>query len=158
MLPRFNALMINMAGLDGVESGNRDYQLAARYRKSLMEWFSELDKLGKRIKIQPPGTPTINRLHSALHLSIITYLQTHMFTLQLMPKLRTNAPPPAATPEVLAARAQLPVLREQRALVVGYLDDARRRRRLEDAAALKESVDELDVEIAMLEEAAHPPI
>ncbi|KAJ3169758.1 carboxypeptidase Y-deficient [Geranomyces variabilis] len=159
MLPKFNALLMSMANRAVVKYEDNDYQVASKYRKSLMEWFSELDKLGKRIKLQQAATgsskptSTTVRLLSALHLAIITYLQTHMFTLQLMPKVSTAAAGSKPLPPTPATRdpAQLAVLKDQRALVQGFLDDALRRRRFEDAAALQESLDELDREIEIAE-------
>ncbi|KAJ3160596.1 carboxypeptidase Y-deficient [Geranomyces michiganensis] len=157
MLPKFNALLMSMSNRSAVRYEDNDYQIASKYRKSLMEWFSELDKLGKRIKAQQsatgPSKPTSTtaRLLSALHLAIITYLQTHMFTLQLMPKVSTavagSKPLPPTPMSSAMDPAQLAVLVDQRALVQGFLDDALRRRRFEDAAALQESLDELDREI-----------
>ncbi|TPX60854.1 hypothetical protein PhCBS80983_g01517 [Powellomyces hirtus] len=152
LLPKFNGLLMTMSNRAVVEYEDSDYQLASRYRKSLMEWFSELDKLGKRIKLHPTSSKTTTRVLNALHLSIITYLQTHMFTLQLMPKVGAPAPPPkdsATSAFPTMDPAQLAVLQEQRKLVQGFLDDALRRRRFEDAAALRESLDELDREIKL---------
>ncbi|KAJ1974932.1 carboxypeptidase Y-deficient [Dimargaris xerosporica] len=63
--------------------------------------------------------------------------------------LNANAAPLADS--TVADRDRLEVLREQRQLVNGYLQDAVRRRKLEDAQILRDSLAELDSEIAQLE-------
>ncbi|KAJ1734582.1 carboxypeptidase Y-deficient [Coemansia biformis] len=47
--------------------------------------------------------------------------------------------------------ASLGVLRDQRQRVLGYIGDAQRGRRLEDAASLQASLDDLDVELSLIE-------
>ncbi|KAI8825233.1 FYVE zinc finger-domain-containing protein [Fimicolochytrium jonesii] len=149
VLPKFNNLLMNMANRVVTEYDDPEYKLASKYRKDLMEWFSELDKLGKRVKSHPTPTPTTTRLLTALHLSIITFLQTHMFTLQLMPKITT---PNKALPAVPSSSSQndeeVRVLEEQRRLVEGFLGDALRRRKFEDAASLRVGLEELEGEIS----------
>ncbi|KAJ2450312.1 carboxypeptidase Y-deficient [Coemansia sp. RSA 2336] len=47
--------------------------------------------------------------------------------------------------------ASLDVLRDQRQRVLGYIGEAQRERRLEDAASLQASLDELDIELSLME-------
>ncbi|KAJ1753444.1 carboxypeptidase Y-deficient [Coemansia sp. RSA 1821] len=47
--------------------------------------------------------------------------------------------------------ASLDVLRDQRQRVLGYIGEAQRERRLEDAASLQISLDELDIELSLIE-------
>ncbi|KAJ2847902.1 carboxypeptidase Y-deficient [Coemansia brasiliensis] len=47
--------------------------------------------------------------------------------------------------------ASLDVLRDQRQRVLGYIGEAQRERRLEDAASLQTSLDELDIELSLIE-------
>ena len=103
----------------------------------------------KRIKSHPSPTPTTTRLLTSLHLSIITFLQTHMFTLQLMPKITTPAKTNKALPAIPSSQneEEIRVLEEQRRLVEGFLGDALRRRKFEDAASLRVGLEELEGEI-----------
>ncbi|KAJ2679083.1 carboxypeptidase Y-deficient [Coemansia spiralis] len=49
--------------------------------------------------------------------------------------------------------ASLEVLRDQRQRVLGYIGDAQRERRIDDAVSLQASLDELDIELSLIERA-----
>ena len=72
-----------------------------------------------------------------------------MFTLQLMPKITTPAKTNKALPAIPSSQneEEIRVLEEQRRLVEGFLGDALRRRKFEDAASLRVGLEELEGEI-----------
>ncbi|TPX72131.1 hypothetical protein SpCBS45565_g00526 [Spizellomyces sp. 'palustris'] len=145
-LPKFNNLLMSMANRPTVDYEDRDYQMANRYRKNLLDYFSELDKLCKTVKSLPGSTPSVQRLHHNISLSVIQYLQSHMFTLQLMPKVnKKGAESPAIASIIIDP--ELEVLEQQYKQVEVFLQDSLKRRRFEDANALKESLQELGREI-----------
>ncbi|KND00886.1 uncharacterized protein SPPG_09166 [Spizellomyces punctatus DAOM BR117] len=145
-LPKFNNLLMSMANRPTVDYEDRDYQMANRYRKNLLDYFSELDKLCKTVKSLPGSTPSVQRLHHNITLSVIQYLQSHMFTLQLMPKVNKKGVESPAIASI-TIDPELEVLEQQYKQVEGFLQDSLKRRRFEDANALKESLQELGREI-----------
>ncbi|KAJ3187860.1 carboxypeptidase Y-deficient [Gaertneriomyces sp. JEL0708] len=151
-LPKFNNLLMSMAARDTVECEDRDYQMATKLRQTLMDYFGELDKLGKTIRSFSSSTPDTQRLQRNVSLAIFNYLQNHMFTLQMMPKVGAQGVPANGhsvhtASQIEALTQEIEIMEEQYSQVSTFLDDAIRRRRLEDAQALKESVEDLRVAI-----------
>jgi hypothetical protein len=114
-----------------------------------------MDSLGKQIR-RLPATPGSHaqRLQDNIYFSIIQFLQNHMFTLQLLPNL--EPPSPLGKQSFTASEKEtmkdledeIMVLQEQSKQVEAYLVDATSRRRFEDAQMLKESLDELTLELS----------
>ncbi|KAJ2261023.1 carboxypeptidase Y-deficient [Coemansia sp. RSA 376] len=215
--------------------GGRDLGRAAAVRAKLTRAFGDADRASKLVAALPADSPTDARLHAAIRRAVVMYLQTHMFTLALVPSksgslpttpkpvsrstsidqqpLQTVAvcspdpPPPVPSPVtslpvangagglaasllsfVIAPRPAKPVeplllddlveraldadpqrqarladtpleekldslqvLRDQRQRVLGYISEAQRERRLEDAISLQTSLSDLDVELSIIE-------
>ncbi|TPX39744.1 hypothetical protein SeMB42_g06263 [Synchytrium endobioticum] len=141
LLPKFNILVVNMAARQ-VNPDDRDYQLALRYRKNLLDYFSQLDAL-----------------------ATAQYMQANMFTLHMLPKVFKDSAIPtrnlnglvgngndlskmkvltaAERAELCSLKESLGVLSEQISQVEVFIADATRKRRFEDASSLRESWEEL---------------
>nr|KAJ3415039.1 carboxypeptidase Y-deficient [Polyrhizophydium stewartii] len=169
-LPKFNALLVD---LRTISLTDQDYQVALKLRKTLLDVFTEIERLGKQIKQLPTSNASTRRLQDNMHLAAVQFLQANMLTLQLMPSSRTEADAAAseaaangagsgaqsglaglkaaqlsfASPEdeekYRALEAEVAVLEEQMAQLEGLLIDATTRRRLEDARAIDENLGEL---------------
>ncbi|KAJ2100870.1 carboxypeptidase Y-deficient [Coemansia sp. S100] len=212
--------------------GGRDLGRAAAVRVKLTRAFGDADRASKLVAALPADSPTDGRLHAAIRRAVVMYLQTHMFTLALVPSKSGSLPttpkpvsrstsidqqplqtvavcePPVPLPVtslptangagglaasllsfVIAPRAAKPVepasllddlveraldadpqrqarladtpleekldslqvLRDQRQRVLGYISEAQRERRLEDAISLQTSLSDLDVELSIIE-------
>ncbi|KAJ3045377.1 carboxypeptidase Y-deficient [Rhizophlyctis rosea] len=156
-LPKYNNLLINLTDRESITLEDGDYQMAARYRKILMDQFSEMDKLGKHIKALPTESPTLRRIQANIAAATLHFLQTHMFTLQLMPKITRPSDVTAVTNDVKTmsladmtrlsdAKQELDILQQQAEQVRGFLEDAVRRRRFEEVATLRDSLREVEEE------------
>ncbi|KAI8622571.1 FYVE zinc finger-domain-containing protein [Chytriomyces sp. MP71] len=166
LLPKFNNLIMALSSQSVIKKEDREYIVASRHRKTLMDHFANMEKIGKRIKALACSTTLQQRLQDNLQISIIQYLQAHMFTLSLMPKV--TPPAGAATAGSSASKIQevkfsdmqrldaaskaLEVMEGQEAMLRTQLEDAVRRRRLEDAGALREALDDVEAEVARLKE------
>lgn len=78
-----------------------------------------------------------------------------MFPLQSLPKLESSkpngsAPKRSASASLSSASPHLAVLQEQRSQIAHFLERAQKERKLNDAAALRRNLEELDVEIAKM--------
>ena len=155
-----------------VTSDDRDYQLALRYRKNLLDYFSQLDALAKKARALPSKTASSTRLHINIHLATAQYLQANMFTLQLMPKVFKDMPmqfktlndvvghgadlskmrilTAAEREELNKLKKDLAVLLEQLSQLESFIADATKKRRFEDATSLKESLEELTMEVEVI--------
>ena len=97
------------------------------------------------------------RLQDNIYISTIHFLQERMFTLQLLPSpedhQKSKNKGQKLTKEQKAMRDalvnEIAVLEEQKEQVQSFLMEAMSRRRFDDAQMLKESVDELLLEISM---------
>ncbi|KAJ2822822.1 carboxypeptidase Y-deficient [Coemansia furcata] len=225
LLPAFNKMLAH-------HRHQADLARAAALRRKLTAAFGAVDRASKLIAALPAATPTDARLHAAVRRAVVLYLQTHMFTLSMVPpsnnrqsgslpatpapvsrsssidqplqqQIVAESPPPApvtapssAPPAasgglaasllsyVVAPRAKpkeapqppddvvevdaerraqlaetpleeklatLQVLRDQRQRVLGYISEAQRERRLEDAGSLQTSLQDLDAELSIIE-------
>ncbi|KAL2911890.1 carboxypeptidase Y-deficient [Polyrhizophydium stewartii] len=172
-LPKFNALLVDLRQRRTISLTDQDYQVALKLRKTLLDVFTEIERLGKQIKQLPTSNASTRRLQDNMHLAAVQFLQANMLTLQLMPSSRTEADAAAseaaangagsgaqsglaglkaaqlsfASPEdeekYRALEAEVAVLEEQMAQLEGLLIDATTRRRLEDARAIDENLGEL---------------
>ncbi|PIA16353.1 hypothetical protein COEREDRAFT_42841 [Coemansia reversa NRRL 1564] len=175
-LPTFNALATRL----GNHAAAPDLPRAARIRRQLTAAFNGMDHASKCIAALPVKDATSTRLHSAIRRTVSQYLQLHMFPLTMLPKparrphslLQSDSSPRAPTPlrvhtapgtadgsevDRIAAMpshekmSSLDVLRDQRQRVLGYISEAQKDRRLEDAMSLQASLGDLDVELSLIE-------
>ncbi|KAI9358929.1 FYVE zinc finger-domain-containing protein [Zopfochytrium polystomum] len=174
-LPKFNNLIMSLANAKEVRAEDRDYVMATRLRKTLLDKFAEIDQLGKRIRSLPASTKSSAILHENIYQAALQYLQNNMFTLQFLPKTTAAATAAAAAAAAAdsatspssgggsgtaaarltrderarldAAAAALEALEAQEDQLRAFIEDATRRRRLEDAAALREALAEIVGEV-----------
>ncbi|KAI9207659.1 FYVE zinc finger-domain-containing protein [Polychytrium aggregatum] len=162
ILPRFQDVVMDLIERKNLTLKDRDYLVAVKYKKDITDLFSQMDALGKRIKSFAAESSTQQRIHSNIQLSCTQYIQSNMYTLNLLPKLQSDTKgkepnvdsiPIQATAvkdidRLRELRQQYDVLTEQRQLVQKFLEDAVKRRRLEDAQSLRENLRALDDEMA----------
>ncbi|KAI9143815.1 FYVE zinc finger-domain-containing protein [Paraphysoderma sedebokerense] len=92
LLPKFNELVWKLSNLDTRTNLQdikirKSYHLATSYRKELVSWFSQVDNLAKKIHSLPTSSTQEKRIHQNILMATNNFLQTHMFTLSLLPKL-----------------------------------------------------------------------
>jgi chromosome segregation ATPase len=119
----------------------------------------------KRVKTLPTTTSYQQKFQDNIHAATIQYLQTHMFTLHLMPKITTTTQTPSETalsPTAIrqmtldelerldAAKKTLNAMVAQEEQLRRHIEDATKRRRIEDAQALREALSEVVVEVDRL--------
>ncbi|KAJ3078145.1 carboxypeptidase Y-deficient, partial [Rhizoclosmatium hyalinum] len=145
VLPKFNHLIMALS----------------EARVSLVGIVTDFDDwYRKRIKSLPAPSSQHQKLQDNIQMYIIQYLQTKMFSLTLMPKV---TPPPgsnlmskvqtttlAEMQRIDAANKALEVMEDQEKALRVQLEDALKRRKLEDAGALREALEEVEREIVML--------
>ncbi|KAJ3192381.1 carboxypeptidase Y-deficient [Irineochytrium annulatum] len=165
-LPKFNQLIAEMGGRE-VSFEDRAYVMASRHRKNLLDCFAEIERLGKRIKSLPVSNPASQqqRLQDAVHTSTIQYLQANMYTLHMMPKTLQEAQAERRasvgqgsiatltleeSDRLAAAEVALDAMRAQETQLRGLVEEATRRRRLEDLGSLKEALGEVVMEVDAL--------
>ncbi|KAJ1548222.1 carboxypeptidase Y-deficient, partial [Cladochytrium tenue] len=92
-----------------------------------------------------------------IYLAVVNYLQSHMFTLQLLPKTTTETMSELDSKltadereRLAAASSALEALEAQEDQLRGFIEDATRRRRLEDAASLREALADVVAEVDRL--------
>lgn len=119
---------------------------AAQARKELLVRFARYDQLAKQIYTL--HTDTAQPLQKAIYARATLFLQKHMFPLQSIP--RRPAQEPEQGKQNVALHGQVSVLQEQETLLSEYLATAVRTRNLEDAASLRESLEEVRAEIRRL--------
>ncbi|KAI8323331.1 hypothetical protein GQ54DRAFT_237781, partial [Martensiomyces pterosporus] len=171
-LPTFNALAIRLN--DSGSVATPDLPRAARIRRQLTAAFNSLDQTSKRILELPADTPTAKRLHLAIRRAVAQYLQLHMFPLTMLPKPERKVssasstttmnttedevsnqpvlempptPPTAMSMSHHEKLESISVLRDQRERVKGYISEAQRDRRLDDAKSLQMSLNDLEAEL-----------
>ncbi|KAJ2747357.1 carboxypeptidase Y-deficient [Coemansia sp. BCRC 34301] len=169
LLPGFNVMLAKVRGGIG---GQAEAARAAAVRRKLTAAFACADRASKAIAALPAASPTAARLHGAVRRAAVQYLQTHMFTLSMLPS-RQSAVSLPATPTPVSREASidqpvsyattnsslsqedkltsLEVLRDQRQRVLGYIAQAQKERRLEDAISLQASLADLDEELSSIE-------
>ena len=129
---------------------------AHKVRKRLLDLFTQYDAVSKRILQSPSTSPTDIRVQTAINHAATQFLQTHMLPLQSLPKilkgkekspLNENGISDAKEKEL---KENMMVLEEQKYLVDNMIQRARKGRRMEEVAALKESMGDLEGEIARI--------
>ncbi|KAJ2866613.1 carboxypeptidase Y-deficient [Coemansia aciculifera] len=98
LLPAFNRLL------------GRDFGRAAAMRGKLTRAFGDADRASKLIAALPADSPTDARLHAAIRRAVVMYLQTHMFTLSMVPS-KTGSLPATPKPASRSASIDQPVPR-----------------------------------------------
>ncbi|KAJ3027840.1 UNVERIFIED_CONTAM: carboxypeptidase Y-deficient [Siphonaria sp. JEL0065] len=166
LLPKFNNLIMALSLQNTIRMEDKEYILASKHRKTLMDYFADMEKLGKRIKAIPGASHQHQKVQDNIQIMIIQFLQSHMFTLTLMPKV-TPAPGSkgnggggdkfqvvsfADMQRLDQASKTLEVMEAQEATLRSQLEDAVKKRRLEDAGALREALEDVEVEVARLKE------
>ncbi|KAJ3332540.1 carboxypeptidase Y-deficient [Blyttiomyces sp. JEL0837] len=164
-LPRFNSLIMSLSNAREVKATDHDYLSAVKYRKALMDYFAEIDSIGKRIKALPAKSQSFRKLQDNIHHATIQYLQSNMFTLNMMPNVTNpnGKPPSSPTTEgkirkmtldelerLDAASKALEAMEAQENQLRTFIDEAIGKRRLEDAAVLKEALRDVVVEVDRL--------
>ncbi|OAD76485.1 C2H2-type zinc finger transcription factor [Phycomyces blakesleeanus NRRL 1555(-)] len=143
---------------------HESYQVAAQIRKSLLDNFALYDTLSKSIRSLPAPTAPMKRLQTNICTAANLYLQRNMLPLQMLPRLLkpekknqntsnqslNGSPDPTATWKQ-DIRMQIQAYKEQYGLVEGFIRDAQKERRIDDVKTLKNSLDELRVEIDKLQ-------
>jgi len=163
-LPQFQELVLSLSS----DSQTPLSATAQSHRRKLLESFSRYDALSKKIKSlpKPDGTPwpqgsSHERVQSAIGLRAGLFLQKNMFPLQSIPRpsASTTSTPTTTTLSALTASPknkidpdseialQLQPLLEQEALLEGFVEEARARRKFEDAKTLKMNLGEIRAEI-----------
>ncbi|KAJ3234665.1 carboxypeptidase Y-deficient [Chytriomyces hyalinus] len=163
LLPQFNNLIMTLSAQTSVKMDDRAYILASKHRKTLMDLFAKIESVGKKIKSLPTSSVGEQRLQDSIQIALIQYLQGNMFTLTLMPKVTQQKPVQSSLGTVTsiafsdlqrldAASKTLDVMQGQEAALRGQMEEAIRKRRLEDAGALREALDEVEAEVVRLKE------
>ncbi|KAJ3126789.1 carboxypeptidase Y-deficient [Physocladia obscura] len=172
LLPKFNELVMILSSQKVIKMNDHNYLIASRHRKSLMDYFATIEKLGKRIKAIPAESPRHQKVQDNIQVSVIQFLQANMFTLSLMPKVTTPAGADSSNitskksngkwsgeeekfatvsfsvlQRIDAASKALEVMEAQESGLQVQLSEAMRRRRLEDAGALREALGDVGREI-----------
>ncbi|KAJ3213651.1 carboxypeptidase Y-deficient [Dinochytrium kinnereticum] len=157
LLPKFNSMILALKNADEIKAEDREYVMASRYRKTLLDHFSEIEKIGKRIKLLPTESPSLRKLQDNIHVSSVQYLQNNMFTLHMMPRTTkelqfhdTNGKIPLSAEDqrrLESARTTLAAMETQEEQLRAFIEDATRRRKLEDVAMLKEALSEVVTEV-----------
>ncbi|KAJ3400932.1 carboxypeptidase Y-deficient [Chytriomyces hyalinus] len=158
LLPKFNNLIMTLSAQPSVKMDDRAYILASKHRKTLMDLFAKIESAGKRIKSLPTSSVGEQRLQDSIQIALIQYLQGNMFTLTLMPKVTQQKQLQSSLGNVTsiafsdlqrldAASKTLDVMEGQEAALRAQMEEAIRKRRLEDAGALREALDEVEAEV-----------
>ncbi|KAJ3250578.1 carboxypeptidase Y-deficient [Boothiomyces macroporosus] len=129
-----------------VDMNDQDYQQALKLRKELLDIFAQVEQISKRIKSLPTCNPQTRKLQDNVHLAIIQYLQTHMFSLQLLPN--TSSQEPAVEyldTEIIVIQDSIVQLKRQ-------LQDSVSRRKFEDAESIRMQLSELEQQLEILME------
>lgn len=167
LLPDFNNLLVKLryiirtlifSSSKSFTVNDDDYQTSIIRRQELLDCFADIDRISKQIKTScaSGSIPGTRKLEDNIYFSTIQFLQTHMFTLQLLPspkqkdtKSRVRSAQDQAS--VQSLKKELDVLIEQSKQVETYLVEATSRRKFEDAQMLKESLDEIGIEISRMQ-------
>ncbi|KAJ3095992.1 carboxypeptidase Y-deficient [Phlyctochytrium planicorne] len=160
LLPKFNSTIMLLKNADEIKADDREYVMASRYRKSLLDHFAEIEKLAKRAKMLPTESTSMRKLQDNIHVAMVHYLQNNMFTLHMMPRTtkelvfhEANGKIPLSADEQArldAAKTALAAMETQEEQLRAFIEDATRRRKLEDVAMLKESLGEVVLEVDRL--------
>jgi rabenosyn-5 len=128
---------------------------AHKVRRRLLDLFVKYDAAAKQIIASPSSSSTDTRVQTAMNQVAIQFLQINMLPLQSIPKIlsrknknengtKAGGINPAKEKEL---REKMMVLEEQKFLVENMIEKARKGRRMEEVAALRENSDDLKVEI-----------
>lgn len=162
LMPRFHALLDTLDS-DGAPLTKSSLQDAGRVRKRLLDAFAHYDATAKRIKDSPTGSITQKQVQLAIYTHAAQFLQRNMTPLQSLPRLQRPKAAPADTIQTLSLddlkseeretqrQTELMTFREQHFLLSESVQEAARRRRFEEVSALRESLKDLEDEIARRE-------
>ena len=126
-----------------------------------MDCFADIDKISKQIRASSSTSSLggVRKLEDNVYFATIQFLQAHMFTLQLLPtpkKQGENSKSRVLSEQeklsVQSLKRELSVLIDQSKQVEAYLVEATSKRKFEDAQMLKESLDEIGIEITRMKQ------
>lgn len=78
------------------------------------------------------------KLHGNIHAHVISFLQGHMFTLRLMPKVKSGS---------VDIDCEVQVLMGQKQQIEVFIEEAIARRRFEDVSVLRDSLKDIEEEV-----------
>ncbi|AGO10724.1 AaceriAGR365Cp [[Ashbya] aceris (nom. inval.)] len=165
ILPRFEQLLGDLSAPDASPRQSELDELA-HLRRKLLETFKLYDNTAKQIFVIDPANTAELKIQQSIKAKSMTFIQDKMLPLKNIPGLLK---PKDADPEIKYTtssllfnnltvrevklyREQLMVLKEQKFIVEGMLENAKKQRRFEEVNTLKENVNELDSQIVHLEE------
>ncbi|KZV86546.1 FYVE-domain-containing protein [Exidia glandulosa HHB12029] len=149
-LPAFQEMLLALNNNPEVQSSE-----AKAARKRLLDAFADYDALSKRIIGLPcaPGSSQ-ERVQTSIRTRANLFLQQHMFPLQALPrpstgKKKANGTGAATAVEDVDAKLAMALqpLLEQEKLLESMVEEARSRRKFEDARTIQTSLEEIRVEI-----------
>lgn len=121
-----------------------EYHQTARQRKTLLDLFSNLDSIAKRVK-NLPGTSNELKLHVNIVRDTSEYVQRNMQTLQMMPRVTRpdDAEIQVISMDEVRTDAEVGMLESQYGQVDAFLRVAIKERRIDDAEVLKGNLAEI---------------
>ncbi|KAJ3386085.1 carboxypeptidase Y-deficient [Lobulomyces angularis] len=161
-LPLFNNMLFDLRSKSVIKPDDADYHSTARARKVLIDLLAQLDGLGKKVKNLPTESRSLAKLHFNIYLSTVEFLQLHMLTLQMMPKVTKEKEDNVDEYEIKTVnfealkkaenlKINLNILKDQRVQINATLETSLKRRKFEDCEILKENLLEIDEGIKDLE-------
>jgi Rabenosyn Rab binding domain len=133
----------NTSSREIISFEDQDYKVALRIRKDLLDLFAALEHIASKLK-SLPVTSTHARVASNMQSSIVQYLQTHMFTLRLLPNISTAR-------VSIQNNEYVKVLEMQIASTQQQIKDLTARRKFDDVRILNEALEELTIELDIAE-------
>ncbi len=143
-LVKFNALLMDLGARSNISHQDQDYQVSLKLRKELLDSFAAIDHIAKSIKALATKSISTQKLFNSIYISIVSWLQNNMFTLQLMPVIKDKQVEPIQNGAVL-------VLQETIKQLENSLQDAISRRKLEDAESIEIQLQDMKLELQLLE-------
>ncbi|SCU83745.1 LAMI_0C04456g1_1 [Lachancea mirantina] len=164
ILPNVERVLDRAGGIDATPD---EISQLSKLRRKLLDSFSMYDFMTKQILQMQASNASEARIIASIKLSSATFIQDKMLPLKsissvISSKLNTQerTSPQASEQlkfdndltikEVKSCRTQLMVLKEQRFLVQEMIEDATKRRKLDEASTLTSNVNEIDVQIEEL--------
>ena len=90
-LDKFKATMIELQKRTLIYRSDQDYTLALKLRQTILDQFTEMDHQAKRIKALNSNGRIHQVIQNGILRSVLLFLQSQMFALQIMPFVRPKA-------------------------------------------------------------------
>jgi rabenosyn-5 len=139
LLPQYNNLVSLIKAKGVLDYRDQEYQLALKVRKEVMDMGVEIEQIAKKVQNLD------GRLGSRVCMGMAMFLKETVGRMELMP-LRSSDKERGKVPNPKRVG-----LEESREMLKTMLGDAMARRKLEDAEAIKEQLQELEDEMAKLD-------